>query len=73
MASGRDYYSDEIYRNQYTASMKPQKREYKFALYANKDMTEKLSLSGELDMRINPEHRATRNDYRALFGLAWNF
>ena len=73
MASGRDYYSDEVYRNQYTASMKPQKREYKFALYANKDMTEKLSLSGELDMRINPEHRAARNDYRALFGLAWNF
>lgn len=73
IASGRDYYSDEVYRNQYTASMRPQKREYKFALYANKDVTEKLSLSGELNMRIHPEHRTARNDYRALFGLAWNF
>jgi hypothetical protein len=73
MASGRDNYSDEVYRNRYAASLKPKKREFKFALYGNKEITDNLSLSGEIDMRVNPEHRDTRNDYRALFGMAWNF
>lgn len=73
MASGRDYYSDEVYRNQYAASMKPSKREYKFALYGNKAVNDNLSISTEFDVRVNPEHRAASNDYRALFGLAWNF
>ncbi|MBR1825513.1 MAG: S8 family serine peptidase [Alphaproteobacteria bacterium] len=73
MASGRDYYSDEVYRNRYTAGMKSKKREYKLSLYGNKGVTENLSLSSELGVRFNPEHRAAANDYRALFGLAWNF
>jgi hypothetical protein len=73
MASGRDDYSDTVYRRQYAASMKPNKREYKFALYANKAVNDNLSISSEFDVRVNPEHRATSNDYRALFGLAWNF
>ncbi|MBQ9270647.1 MAG: S8 family serine peptidase [Alphaproteobacteria bacterium] len=73
MASGRDYYSDTVYRNQYSASLKPQKREYKLAVYGNKEVTENLSISSELGVRFNPEHRAGANDYRALFGVAWNF
>ncbi len=73
MASGRDNYSDTVYRHQYAASMKPNKREYKFALYANKAVNDNLSISSEFDVRVNPEHRATSNDYRALLGLAWNF
>jgi hypothetical protein len=73
MASGRDYYSDEVYRKQYAASMKPAKHEYNFALYGNKAVSENLSISGEFDVRVNPEHRKASNDYRALFGLAWNF
>ena len=73
MASGRDYYSDTVYRNQYAASMKPDRREYKFAVYCNKNISDNLSISSEFDVRVNPEHRAASNDYRALFGLAWNF
>ena len=73
MASGRDYYSDEVYRNRYSASIKPKKKEYKLSIYGNKEVTEKISLSTEIGVRFNPEHRAASNDYRALLGLAWNF
>ncbi|MBR3676908.1 MAG: hypothetical protein IKN71_07225, partial [Alphaproteobacteria bacterium] len=66
-------YSDEVYRNRYKASMKPSKREYKLALYGNKELSEAVSIGSEIAMRINPEHRKAGNDYRALFGLAWEF
>ena len=72
-ASGRDYYSDEVYRNRYTADIRNNRREYKLAWYLNKDWTDNIRISGELDVRLNPEHRADKNDYRALFGLSWNF
>ena len=71
--AGRDYYSDEVYRDRYAADLKSKKREYKLAWYLNKELTENISISNEFDVRFNPEHRSARNDYRALFGLAWNF
>ena len=73
MASGRDNYSDEVYRVRYKGNMKPSRREYKLSLYGNKEIDDNLSISGEIGMRINPEHRAAANDYRALFGLSWAF
>ena len=72
-ANGRDVDSDRVYRNRYRAPLKPQHREYKFAIYADKDVSENLSLSSEIDMRIHPEHSSDDTDYRALFGLSWNF
>lgn len=72
-ASGRDDYSDEVYRSRYSADLKPNRREYKFAWYLNKDLSEDISFSSEFDVRVNPEHRDAANDYRALFGLTWNF
>jgi hypothetical protein len=71
--AGRDYYSDEVYRNSYAADLKSKKREYKLALYMNKDLSEHLSISSEVNVRFNPEHRDDKNDYRALFGLSWSF
>lgn len=71
--SGRDNYSETVYFNRYTAALKPEAREYKFALYANHDFSERLSLRSELDVRVNPDHQRQENDYRALFGLNWNF
>ena len=73
IASGRDMYSDEVYRERYAADLKSSKREYKLAWYLNKDVSDKVSFSSEFDVRINPEHRDTANDYRAMFGLTWNF
>ena len=71
--NGRDNYSETVYFNRYSAALKPEAREYKFALYANHDVSERLSLRSELDVRVNPEHQRQENDYRALFGLNWNF
>ena len=71
--SGRDNYSETVYFDRYTAALKPEAREYKFALYANHNFSERLSLRSELDVRVNPEHQRQENDYRALFGLNWNF
>ena len=73
MASGRDYDSGMVLRNRYVAGLKPERREYKFALYANKDVTDSLSWSSEFDVRLNPEHQAASADYRALFGLSYKF
>ena len=70
---GRDNYSDTVYREQYKAGLKPERREYKFAVYANKDISDDLSLRSEFDVRVNPEHQKADNDYRALFGMSYNF
>ena len=72
-ANGRAIEDDTVYREQYRASLKPNKREYKFAFYADKDLNESVSLGTELGVRFNPEHSDASNDYRALFGLSWNF
>jgi hypothetical protein len=71
--SGRDDYSETIYRDTYSASLKPDAREYKFAAYINKYISENISLRAETDVRVNPDHQRGENDYRALFGLNWNF
>lgn len=71
--SGRDSFSDTVYREQYTAHLRPVKREYKLAIYANNKVSEKLSWRSELATRIHPEHKDTKNDYRALFGLSYAF
>ena len=71
--SGRDNFSDTIYRDIYKASLKPEAREYKFSVYMNNDFSENLSFRSSFDVRVNPEHQKTRNDYRALFGLNWSF
>ena len=72
-AKGRAAEDDTVYRNQYRASLRPNRREYKLALYADKDVNENVSLGTEFGVRFNPEHSDATNDYRALFGLSWNF
>ena len=72
-ASGRDIETDTVYRNRYSAGLKPQRREYKFAVYADKEVNDNVSFSSEFDVRVNPQHTNDNNDYRALFGLNWIF
>lgn len=71
--SGRDNYSDTVYFNRYQAALKPEAREYKLALYAGHEFSERFSVRSEIGMRINPEHQRQANDYQALFGLNWCF
>ena len=70
---GRDNFSDEVYRQTYQAGMKPERREYRLMAYFNKDLSDNISLRSEVGVRFNPEHENAANDYRALFGLSWNF
>jgi len=42
-------------------------------ILGNKDISEDLSLRSEFDVRVNPEHQKADNDYRALFGMSYNF
>jgi hypothetical protein len=71
--SGRDNFSDTVYRNTYAAGLKPSKREYKLAAYWQKKISDKISLRTESGVRFNPEHQNAANDYRALLGLSWTF
>lgn len=72
--TGRDNYSDEVYRQKITASLKPDAREYKFAFYHVKEVDEALSFRSEMAVRLNPDHQKdVSNDYHAIFGLNWNF
>jgi hypothetical protein len=71
---GRDNYSDEVYREKFLVSMKPDAREYKFSLYHMREVDERLSLRSEFDVRLNPDHiKDVETDYRAMFSLNWNF
>ncbi len=71
---GRDAHSDKIYRQNIRAQLKPKAREYKFALYHNKQASENLVFKTELAMRLHPEHqKEASNDYRAMFGLFFKF
>ncbi len=74
VATGRDNYSDTVYREKVRANLKPSSREYKFALYHNREINESVLFKSEVAVRLHPEHqRDAETDYRAMFGLSWAF
>ena len=74
IATGRDKYSDTVYRKNVRASLRPSAREYKFALYHNRELLERIMFKSEMAVRLNPEHQSgAEPDYRAIFGLSWSF
>ena len=71
---GRDNYSDAVYRESYSASLKPDAREYRFSLYHDRQLNEDMSLKLQADMRLNPDHQKdAETDYRVMFGFSWTF
>ena len=64
-------YEDKIYREIYTASLKPEAREYDLSVFFADEILTDLSWAGETGIRLNPEHQKTSPDYRALFKLNW--
>lgn len=74
IATGRDNFSSTVYREKVRASLKPSAREYKFALYHNRELKEDVLLKSEFALRLNPEHQSdAETDYRAMIGLSWAF
>ncbi len=68
----RDLYEDRIYRETYTASLKPTAREYDLSLFYANEISSTLSWAGETGVRLNPDHKKDADtDYRALFKLNW--
>lgn len=74
VATGRDNYSSTVYRENVRANLKPSAREYKFALYHNREVNEDIMFKSEVAVRLNPEHESgAETDYRAMVGLSWAF
>ena len=74
MPVGRDNYSDAVYRESYSASLKPDAREYRFSLYHDRQLNEDMSFKLQADMRLNPDHQKdAETDYRVMFGFSWTF
>ena len=68
----RDLYEDRVYREVYTAGLKPTAREYDLSLFYANELSTDLSLAGETGVRLNPDHQKNADpDYRALFKLNW--
>ncbi len=71
---GRSASDDTVYRETFTGSMKPTAREFDFALFYRDALSEALTLQSELGVRLNPDHQKEASpDYRAMFGLKWDY
>lgn len=74
IATGRDNFSSAVYRENVRANLKPSAREYKFALYHNREINEDIMFKSEFAVRLNPEHESgAETDYRGMVGLSWAF
>lgn len=74
LPTGRDYYSDTVYRETYRANLKPDAREIDYALYYGKNINSQMKFKAETGVRVNPDHQQkASNDYQILFGFDWKF
>ena len=74
IAVGRDNYSDTVYRKNVRAGLRPSAREYKFAVYHNRELWEDVMFKSEMAVRLNPDHQSgVAPDYRTMFGLSGSF
>ncbi len=69
----RDLYEDRVYRENYTASLKPEAREYDIAFFYANQFSSDVFWAGETGLRLNPDHQSQEPDYRALFKLNWSW
>ena len=72
-ASGRDNYSDTIYMQKLTSSLKPAAKEYDLGLYYQGEPKEDLSLMGKVETRFNADGEKGLTDYLGIMGLQYSF
>ena len=72
-ASGRDNYSDMIYMNKLTSSLKPAAKEYDLGLYYQGVPKEDLSLLGKVETRFNADGEKGLTDYIGIVGVSKSF
>ncbi len=74
LPTGRDYYSDTVYRKTYKATLKPSARELDYSLYYGKKINPLMSFKMQGGVRVHPDHQKDAdNDYQLLFGFDWKF
>ena len=74
LPTGRDYYSDTVYRERYVSELKPDARELDYALYYGKKINSQMQFKTQGGVRVHPNHQKDAdNDYQFLFGFDWKF
>ena len=74
LPTGRDYYSDTVYRESYVSELKPDARELDYALYYGKQINSQMQFKTQGGVRVHPNHQKDAdNDYQLLFGFDWKF
>ena len=72
-ASGRDNYSDTIYMQKLSSSLKPAAKEYDLGLYYQGEPKENLNLLGKFETRFNADGEKGQTDYIGLVGISKSF
>ena len=72
-ASGRDNYSDTIYMQKLTSSLKPEAKEYDLGLYYQGAPQSNLNLLGKVETRFNADGEKGLTDYIGIMGMQYIF
>ena len=72
-ASGRDNYSDTIYMNKLTSSLKPAAQEYDLGMYYQGEPKADLNLLGKVEARFNADGEKGLTDYIGIIGVSKSF
>lgn len=72
-ASGRDSYSDKIYMQKLTTSLRPEAKEYDLGFYYMGEPTEDISLTGKIQARFNADGEKGVTDYMGIIGTGVRF
>ena len=72
-ASGRDNYSDTIYMQKLTNSLKPAAKEYDLGMYYLGQPEDDLNVTGKVEARFNADGEKGLTDYLGIMGMQYNF
>ena len=72
-AGGRDNYSDTIYMQKLTTSLKPQAKEYDLGVYYQGSPKEDINLMGKVEARFNADGEKGLTDYIGIVGAGVAF
>jgi len=72
-ASGRDNYSDTVYMQKLTTSLKPAAQEYDLGLYYMGKPKEDFGIMGKVETRFNADGEKGLNDYIGIIGASKSF
>jgi len=72
-AVGRDGYSDTVYMNKLTSSLKPAAKEYDLGVYYQGNPKEDINLMGKVQARFNADGEKGLTDYMGIVGVSASF